>query len=67
MPCVPAAIVLSVSLPHFQIGLVRRLVPSAKCSHGVHYSDAIRLRRRGLAARGFPMVAEFHRSPSTVW
>lgn len=33
---------------------------------GTH-SDAIRLRYRDFAALGFPVVTEFHRSPSEVW
>lgn len=33
---------------------------------GTH-SEAIRLRYRDFAALAFPVVAEFHRSPSTAW
>jgi Ala-tRNA(Pro) deacylase len=33
---------------------------------GTH-SDAIRMRYRDYAALVFPVVAEFHRSPSEVW
>jgi Ala-tRNA(Pro) deacylase len=34
---------------------------------GGTHSDAIRMRYRDFAALVFPVVTEFHRSPSEVW